>query len=238
MKASARKIIISCEHGGNHVPSEYHHLFKGKQAVLNSHRGRDAGALMIARELAKKLNTPLTVSEITRLLVDLNRSSHHRALFSEFTRNCDKDTRHKILREYYFPYRMHVENEITKALKVKKSVVHFSIHSFTPRLGSETRNADIGLLYDPARKGERDLCMKLQSILQGQSKKLVIRRNYPYRGNADGFTTYLRKKFAATKYIGVEIEINQKHVNHTDHWKSLRKHIINSVIRLKHLSGY
>jgi predicted N-formylglutamate amidohydrolase len=229
LKASARKIIISCEHGGNHVPSGYHYLFKGKQAVLNSHRGRDAGALILAKELAKKLDVLLFFSETTRLLVDLNRSLHHRNLFSEFTDDCDKETRNKILHEYYFPYRNHVEKEITKTMN---PVIHFSIHSFTSRLGSETRHADIGLLYDPARKGERDLCITLQSILQDQTQNLIVRRNYPYRGNADGLTTYLRKKYPESKYIGIEIEINQKHVDHADHWKNLRKYVIDSVISL------
>ena len=227
LKASARKIIISCEHGGNQVPSEYHHLFKGKQA-LNSHRGWDAGALILAKELARKLDAPLFFSEKTRLLVDLNRSPHHRNLFSEFTSNCDEETRNTILRDNYFPYRNQVEKEITKTIN---PVIHFSIHSFTPKLDSKTRHADIGLLYDPARKGERDLCITLQSILQDQTQNLIIRRNYPYRGNADGLTTYLRKKYPGSKYIGIEIEINQKNINRSDHWKNLRKHIINSVIR-------
>jgi predicted N-formylglutamate amidohydrolase len=231
LKASARKIIISCEHGGNHVPAEYRRLFTGKQAVLNSHQGWDHGALILARKLAGKLKATLISSETTRLLVDLNRSLHHRNLFSEFTMDCDKETRNKILLKYYFPYRNRVENEITKALKENKPVIHFSIHSFTPNLNGKTRHADIGLLYDPARKSERDLCIKLQSILQEEMKNFNIRRNYPYRGNADGFTTHLRKKYPGSKYTGIEIEINQKYIDRPDYWKNLRKNIINSVIK-------
>lgn len=225
-------IIISCEHGGHHVPLEYRHLFKKQQSVLSSHRAWDAGALLLARELAKKLNTPLIVSEITRLLIDLNRSLRHRALFSEFTRDCDKETRHKILQEYYFPYRTHVENAITKALKEKKPVIHFSIHSFTPRLGSEIRNADIGLLYDPGRKTERKLCVSLQDTMREISGEWKVRRNYPYRGNADGFTTWLRKKYNDEQYRGIEIEVNQKIVGRKKDWRRLRKHIICSLTKL------
>jgi hypothetical protein len=36
-----------------------------------------------------------------------------------------------------------------------------------------------------------------------------VRRNYPYRGTADGFTTYLRRQFSARKYLGIELEVNQ-----------------------------
>ncbi len=68
--------------------------------------------------------------------------------------------------------------------------------------------------------------------MQDQPQNLIIRRNYPYRGNADGFTTYLRKKYPASKYIGVEIEINQKHVHDPGHWRSLRREIIASIISL------
>jgi predicted N-formylglutamate amidohydrolase len=229
LKASARKIIITCEHGGNRVPREYRYLFEGNQTVLNSHRGHDAGALRLARELAGKLDAPLFFSETTRLLVDLNRSLHHRHLFSEFTGKCSKEIRNEILQKYYFPYRANVENEIAES---KKPVIHLSIHSFTPELDGETRHADIGLLYDPARKSERDFCEGLKSVLQNHSMGLIVRRNYPYRGTADGFTTYLRKKYTASKYIGVEIEINQKHIDLSGHWNCLRKYVINSVIKL------
>jgi hypothetical protein len=39
-----------------------------------------------------------------------------------------------------------------------------------------------------------------------------VRRNYPYRGTADGFTTYLRRQLSSSPYLGIELEINQRHV--------------------------
>jgi predicted N-formylglutamate amidohydrolase len=229
LKASASKIIITCEHGGNRVPREYRDFFKGENNILRSHRGYDAGALILARELARKLDARLFYSETTRLLVDLNRSLHHRDLFSEFSRNCDTQTKGRILAKYYLPYRNTVGNEIAKS---KKPVIHLSIHSFTSRLGRQTRNADVGLLYDPARKPEREFCRKLLSSLHNHTQHLIIRRNCPYRGTADGFTTHLRKNYPGSKYIGVEIEINQKHVQDPGHWKNLRKAIIDSIASL------
>ena len=39
-------LIITCEHGGNEVPAAYAPLFAGHEALLPTHRGWDAGALV------------------------------------------------------------------------------------------------------------------------------------------------------------------------------------------------
>ena len=36
-----------------------------------------------------------------------------------------------------------------------------------------------------------------------------MRRNAPYRGDADGLTTALRRERPASRYCGVELELNQ-----------------------------
>ena len=225
-----QKIIISCEHGGNRVPPEYQRLFRGKQSLLQSHRGMDPGALELAQGLAARLNTPLFSSTNTRLLVDLNRSLHHPRLFSEFTRQCDPEAKTKILENYYYPYRTILETAIRKIAAGGRTALHLSIHSFTPRLGKELRRADVGLLYDPQRQSERDLCRNLQIILGATAGGLIVRRNYPYRGTADGFTTYLRKKYGGGKYLGIEIEINQKYAGaNSAQWKRLIQQVSRSV---------
>ena len=78
--------LVTCEHGGNRIPRRYAKAFAAHRALLDSHRGWDAGALALARQLAKALDAPLIRSETSRLLVDLNRSEHHRALFSAISR--------------------------------------------------------------------------------------------------------------------------------------------------------
>ena len=230
IRSQKHKIIISCEHGGNQVPPEYRKLFRGNQSVLQSHRGRDKGAMELAKELAAKIKAPLFSSVTTRLLVDLNRSLHHRNLFSEFTRGCDGKLKAEILAGFYYPYRKKLEDTVRKYLEAGDIVMHLSIHSFTPGLGKEIRRADIGLLYDPQRTGERVLCRNFQTLPGNNAYGLIVRRNYPYKGTADGLTTYLRKKFRGRKYLGIEIEINQKHANaNRAHWNTLRKQIIDAV---------
>ncbi len=87
-------------------------------------------------------------------------------------------------------------------------VLHLAIHSFTPHLNRQERRADIALLYDPRRKPEAGLCRRWARAL-ARSTTLRIRRNYPYRGTSDGLTTYFRRHFSATEYLGIEVEINQ-----------------------------
>ena len=41
--------LITCEHGGNRIPPRYRDLFAGCEALLQSHRGYDPGALTLAR---------------------------------------------------------------------------------------------------------------------------------------------------------------------------------------------
>ena len=64
-------LIITCEHGGCEVPALYAPLFAGHEALLQTHRGWDMGALALARELARAFNAPLFSATTTRLLIDL-----------------------------------------------------------------------------------------------------------------------------------------------------------------------
>ncbi|MDP3483148.1 MAG: N-formylglutamate amidohydrolase [Sulfuricella sp.] len=228
--AKTDHFLITCEHGGNRIPSRYRHLFAGFEALPQTHRGYDAGALALARELAIALAAPLFVSTTSRLLVDLNRSIGHPRLYSEATQDAPATVRSEILESYYLPYRNKVEADIAEAVARGSRVIHVASHSFTPVLDGAVRNADIGLLYDPARPGEIELCRRLQAQLRALAPNLKVRRNYPYAGKSDGFTAYLRRRFPAEVYIGIELEINQKHVlNGGRHWRAFRGWVIEAL---------
>ncbi len=64
---------------------------------------------------------------------------------------CRRPRRERLLVLHYQPYRDRVEALVAKAIAAGRRVVHISSHSFTPVLDGRVRNADIGLLYDPAR---------------------------------------------------------------------------------------
>lgn len=202
-------IVLSCEHAVNTIPAKFVHYFANHQDVLQTHRGIDFGALEIAKQLAHSLTCPLVIAQVSRLLIDCNRSLSHPQCFSELSGACSMEERYQLIQQYYLPFRQEVEQTIVEKIKAGFQVWHLSIHSFTPDMNGVVRNADIGLLYDPQRDTEKHMTLKWQRLLKEHSKYRRVRLNYPYRGTADGFTTSLRKQFAEQEYLGIEIESNQ-----------------------------
>src|SRR5690606_17818782 len=90
------KLVLTCEHGGNIIPKDYASLFEGYQDVLKSHRGFDLGALDLF-EYLKPLSNVSYSSTTSRLLMELNRSLHHKNLFSEFSKELSKEKKEQLI---------------------------------------------------------------------------------------------------------------------------------------------
>jgi predicted N-formylglutamate amidohydrolase len=88
-------------------------------------------------------------------------------------------------------------------------VLHVAMHSFTPELHGELRNADIGILYHSGFPGDRAVGERWHQILRRQAPELRVRRNYPYLGRSDGLHADLRRRFGSEAYWGIELEANQ-----------------------------
>ncbi len=207
-------IVLTCEHGGNKIPAAYRSLFSGADDVLESHRGWDPGALAVAEAMAKRLRSHLFSSTTSRLLVELNRSLGHRALFSNYTATLSVEQQQQIVDQYWRPYRDEVTAHLEELVNAGRRVIHISIHSFTPVWDGKPRRTRIGLLYDPRRLHERSFCNTWKAELRQQCPEYTIHRNQPYKGIGDGFTTWLRRHVKALEscegtYAGIEIEINQ-----------------------------
>lgn len=207
--AMREAFVITCEHASNRVPRHYRKLFAGRSEILKTHRGYDIGALPLARHLAKRLHAPLFTTETTRLLVEVNRSPHHPAVFSEFSLQLPPNECERLLDAFYYPHRERVEFAVGALIDEAARVVHIGVHSFTPELDGDVREAAVGLLYDPQQVPEKEFCSRWQAALRDAAPDLRVRRNYPYRGAADGFTTYLRTRFPSGRYLGIELEVNQ-----------------------------
>lgn len=195
--------LLTCEHYANGIPLKYAPLFVNAVDVLESHRGYDVRVA----PLFIRLETLFDQSHFyrySRLLIEPNRSLHHNHLFSPFTAALSRTEKNELIGRYYQPYRNQIEAFIKSY--IKQGVFHVSLHTFTPRLGNQNRDSEIGILFDPKRQGEKDLALLLKQKIKETNAQVKVRYNYPYRGTADGFTTYLRKVFPEN-YIGFELEV-------------------------------
>ena len=202
------------------IPARYKFLFAKNQGVLKTHRGSDFGALEVARLLSRLTSTPLYFTKISRLIVDMNRSPVSPTALSRWTNSLSKIEQKQIFEKLYWPYPELIYSKVELAMRFKKSsephsrrsftttdirLVHFGIHSFSPYIESSRRDCQIGILFDPKRPLETKAARHLQIHLKRLFPDLGIRLNFPYRGNGDGLTTDLRKRYRPTQYVGLEL---------------------------------
>ncbi|NUZ06694.1 N-formylglutamate amidohydrolase [Piscinibacter koreensis] len=227
---SRRRLFVSSEHGGCDVPREWQPRFAGHEAILHGHRGWDPGSLQLAREMATVLDAPLVASTTTRLLVDLNRSIWNPALHGEMIRDLPAAERQRIIAQHWRPHRNAIEGAIDAAVATGDTALHIASHSFVPELDGEVRHADVGFLYDPARPGEVAFAAAWRAALRTRRRDLLLRRNYPYQGKGDGLTSTLRKRHPPDRYVGLELEVNQRFMLEGGRaWHDIRAALVDSL---------
>ncbi len=225
------KIVLSCEHGGNQVPEVWKSQFQGNETVLNSHRGFDPGTSDLFDFLIPLADFGIK-NEISRLLIEFNRSKHHPHLFSEWSQSLSSLEKERLISHYYNPYREKLIAAIASLLTHHEdTVIHLSLHSFTPELNGQPRNNDFGLLYDPKRKEEKEFAKQFKESILKFDTSFTVRYNYPYLGTADGLTTSLRRIFLR-KYVGIELEINQKWVKNNAFHKDIKSLIYGAIAQI------
>ncbi len=208
MSLKNRYLLISCEHASAHVPKDFQSLFLDNTTILTTHHAYDIGAIVVAKQCAGLANHAV-YGNITRLLIDLNRSLTNRSVFSAWRKRLSEQEKRLLIDNYYQPYRDNVIKHVEQAINQGVQVCHISVHSFTPVWHDILRTADLGLLYDPSRNMEAAMAKTWKNILQHIAASWRVRCNYPYRGTSDGLTSALRQLFSPKDYIGFELEINQ-----------------------------
>ena len=212
------QIVVSVEHASRRVPACLDKLGL-PQKWFDSHHGWDPGAGAVGRMLSRAFSAPLHLGRWSRLVADLNRSSCHPRVippcFSHGGRRIPGNElsareRERRLHRYWWPWRRAVEADLDAAEQAHGLALHISIHSFVERLGGEERRNHFGLLYSPRHAHERALADRLDRRLSDMGYR--VRRNYPYSGLDDGFCMRMRAEREPSRYIGMEIEMNQRQV--------------------------
>lgn len=225
--APDHRAVLSCEHATNVVPAELAAHFVGAADVLAGHEGWDPGAAELAEDFAAALGVACIDGEVSRLVIEANRTLGHPKLFSRFTRSLDAPAKVALIERYTGRHQARVAAAVRAA---GGPVVHLSVHSFTPVWKGAPRDIDIGLLYDPTRAGELRVARAWQAALRAANPELRVRRNRPYLGSADGLTTWLRTEFPADQYLGIELEVSQAFpLGDPQGWRALRTLVVGAL---------
>jgi len=80
------KLVLTCEHGGNMIPEAFQNYFKNQKKLLSTHAGYDFGTFSLFEEL--KLLADFSISnQMSRLLIEFNRTENNEQLFSAISEN-------------------------------------------------------------------------------------------------------------------------------------------------------
>lgn len=197
-------IVLVCEHASAYIPPALKDLGLSGPA-LTSHAAWDPGAAAVARDMAHKLDAPLVMSRVSRLVYDCNRppaapdAMPARSEIYDIPGNTALSDPEKSDRAatYYEPFRTLLRD--TLSTRIDPVVV--TIHSFTPVYKGIRRDVEIGILHDcDSRLADAMLAQTSDHTSH------VIRRNAPY-GPTDGVTHTLKEHAIAQGRRNVMIEV-------------------------------
>ncbi|MDO5657919.1 MAG: N-formylglutamate amidohydrolase [Paracoccus sp. (in: a-proteobacteria)] len=179
--------LVTCDHATNRVPDW---VAGGDLGIapgdMNRHIAYDVGAAGLARELAVRLDAPVTGSDFSRLVIDPNRGEDDPTLLMRLydgtvipaNRAADEAERERRLNRLYRPYHA----GLARLAGAHPRCAICAIHSFTPQLrGRPPRPWHVGVLYS-----HRDERVAPELITRCRAQGWVTGDNQPYAGHLDG----------------------------------------------------
>jgi predicted N-formylglutamate amidohydrolase len=180
--------LVTCDHASNRVPDWVNGGDLGIPAEeMARHIAWDVGAAGVATELGRLLDSPVILSDFSRLVIDPNRGEDDPTLVMQLydgtiipaNRTVGSAEIERRLDQLYRPY--HAAYARLAALRPDRVIV--AMHSFTPCLrGRAPRPWHVGVLYSHLDERFSKL---LIARLQAETD-LCIGDNEPYSGHLPG----------------------------------------------------
>jgi predicted N-formylglutamate amidohydrolase len=180
--------LVTCDHASNRVPDWLNGGDLGiPEADMARHIAWDVGAAGLASALGQHFDSPVILSDFSRLVIDPNRGEDDPTLVMRLydgtiipaNRHAGPEDIERRLDELYRPY--HSAYARLAALRPDRVIV--AIHSFTPSLrGRAPRPWHVGVLYSHLDdRFSRPLIARLMA-----EPDLCIGDNEPYSGHLPG----------------------------------------------------
>ena len=180
--------LVTCDHASNHVPDWVGGGDLGIPAAdMARHIAWDVGAAGVASDLGRLLDSPVILSDFSRLVIDPNRGEDDPTLVMKLydgtiipaNRHAGPEEVERRLDLLYRPY--HAAYARLAALRPDRVIV--AVHSFTPCLRGRTQRPwQVGVLYSHLDdRFSKPLIARLQA-----ETDLCIGDNEPYSGHLPG----------------------------------------------------
>ena len=203
-------LVVTCEHASNRVPPPLR-ASEADRPWLETHCGWDIGAVHVARYVVAATRSAGVLAGVTRLVCDVNRDwVSERCILSEveghrLTFNGDLDAAELARRKarYYDGYHDAADALVRARAAAGGPFGLLAVHSFTPVLGDEVREMEVGVLFDV----HEVLARRLRDAIDAEG--FVTALNAPYSGRVGDLI------LSATRHGGghglgyVELEIRQ-----------------------------
>ncbi len=180
--------LVTCDHASNYVPDWVGGGDLGIPAQdMARHIAWDVGAAGLARALGRHLDSPVLLSDFSRLVIDPNRGEDDPTLVMKLydgtiipaNRGAGPDEVERRLDRLYRPY----HSAYARLAALRPDRVILAVHSFTPCLrGRAVRPWQVGVLY--SHLDER-LSRPLITRLAAETD-LCAGDNEPYSGHLPG----------------------------------------------------
>ena len=150
-------------------------------------------------------------ARFSRLLADANRAPSHEHLVRcavegdvlSFNQGLTIEEVDRRLEKYHAPYHAAIDRVIGARMSQPGDVMLLAVHSFTPQLGDDRREMDVGVLFDPYEPVAR----RFRDEIAAEGLKVAL--NEPYSGR-NGLMYAAMRHGQAHGALYLELELNQK----------------------------
>jgi predicted N-formylglutamate amidohydrolase len=200
-------ILLVCDHASCRFPKSLGDMGLDPFA-RRCHLAIDIGAGALTEALAASLGVTAVLHNYSRLVVDCNRQLMDPSAFLEYgdgilvpgNRNLRRDEKDLRASALYWPYHVAIGEQVERLRKAGPLPAFVSIHSFTPVLNGESREWQMGVLWDKDDKTR-------QIFLDGlRGAGYHVGDNEPYSGKApQDFTIDHHAEEIGLPHVGIEI---------------------------------
>lgn len=177
-------VLILCDHAGRRIPERLGDLGLA-ESQLGRHIAYDIGAAEVTRVLARLLDAPAVLCQISRLVIDPNRQPGDPTSIPKVSdgtvipgnQAVDAEEARRRLRLSFVPYHRQIAREIARLRRRVGVPAIVSIHSLTPVMSGVYRPWEIGVLWNRDARLARPVLDALSA-----DKSLCVGDNVPYSG--------------------------------------------------------